>query len=272
MSQNKKCSITGSNGYVGSCLKGALERAGWEVVELRRSTGFELGSPVNPALFSGVETLIHCAYDFKPVRWEDMERVNVSGSISLIETALAAGVKRVVFISSISAYDNCRSLYGRAKLAVEKFVLGKGGAVIRPGLVYGNSPGGMVGSLSQVVERSKVVPVVGASQKMFLCHEEDLAALVLKLADPAIPAPKDPVIAADSRPWKFSDILKNLAQRKNRAPFFLPLPWQLVWCGIKSAEIAGIRLGFRSDSLISLAYPNPNPRFDTEGVAFRPFV
>jgi hypothetical protein len=58
-----------------------------------------------------------------------------------------AGVRRLVFISTISAFDGCRSFYGKGKLEVERITHSLGGWVIRPGLLYGEKPGGMLGRL-----------------------------------------------------------------------------------------------------------------------------
>ena len=273
-----RCIITGSNGYVGSAICRVAALAGYEVIRWQRQGGdvpFVLGQAVEPRSLDGVDALIHCAYDFKPVRWEDIQRVNVDGSIALLHAAKLAGIKRIIFISSISAYDGCRSYYGRAKLEVERYVREIGGAVIRPGLVYGETSGGMVGSLERVVERSSVVPVVGAEQQMFLCHEDDLCELTKKLLQTDLPFSSEPVLAASPQPKKFKKILQTLAERKNRRPILVPVPWQFAWCAIKAAEGIGLRPGFRSDSLISLAFPNPAPSFESaraSGVTFRDFV
>lgn len=271
-----KCYLTGSNGYVGSRIHAALMAANHDVIELKRqntSTPFELGKPVSSTLFSNGDALVHCAYDFSARSWEEIERVNVQGSIELFKAALASGVRRLIFISSISGFSGCRSLYGRAKLEVEKFVLENGGAVIRPGLVYGDTAGGMIGSLTKVVKNSKFVPVVGSRQKMFLVHDEDLAALVVYLIS-ASNVPSQPVLAANPTSWEFGDILRKLAETAGTSPVFIPLPWQAVWLALKSFETIGLKLGFRSDSLIGLAYPNPEPDFKLPPacpVQFRPF-
>ena len=41
----------------------------------------------------------------------------------------------------------------------------------------------------------------------------------------------------------------------------LPVPWRLVWAALKAAEISGVPTRFRSDSLVSLMYQNPQPSF-----------
>ena len=153
MSGKKICAITGSNGYVGSCVKNHFAANGWEIMELTRrpkpetrAVKFQLGGEVSPAALAGVDALVHCAYDFKPLRMEDIRAVNVDGSRKILAAARAAGIPKIIFISSISAFDGCRSLYGKAKLEIEKIALAQGALVIRPGLVYGDDSGGMFGN------------------------------------------------------------------------------------------------------------------------------
>ncbi len=59
------------------------------------------------------------------------------------------------------------------KLAVERTALDLGCAVVRPGLVYGESPGGMAGTLRKI-SRLPLWPRF-KSAKLFLAHEDDVA-------------------------------------------------------------------------------------------------
>src|SRR5438132_3747851 len=125
------CAITGTSGYVGSCLRDFFEQQGWQIRELsrtpaaepRRWTPFSLEDGVVPRALEGVDVLIHCAYDFRPVRWQQIEAINVGGTQRLIEAAQRAQVRRIVLISTMSAFDGCRSKYGKAKLAMERLTL-----------------------------------------------------------------------------------------------------------------------------------------------------
>ncbi len=273
--QKLTCAITGGSGYVGSALQTALVERGHRTISWSRrgsSVRYELGASVTAQQFEGVDVLIHCAYDFSPLAWRDIEAVNVKPSIELFDSAERAGVKRRIFISSISAYNGCRSLYGRAKLAVEKAVISRGATVIRPGLVYGDRAGGMMGALERIVARAPVVPVIGASQPFHLCHQDDLGKLICAIIEGGQELPT-PIIAANAKAVPFSNILRSLARKSGRQPLFVPVPWQLAWLGLKTLEGIGVRAGFRSDSLMSAAYPDPAPDFDSlpSSLCFRPF-
>ena len=64
--------------------------------------------------------LIHCAYDFKLTRWEDIFNTNVIGSFELFKIANKYKVKKIINISTLSAFENAKSKYGKAKYLIEQ--------------------------------------------------------------------------------------------------------------------------------------------------------
>ena len=218
---------------------------------------------------------MHCAYDFGPRRWEDIAAINVTGSQKLLNAARDAGVRSVVFISSLSAFSGCRSLYGKAKLEIEGLALSIGAYVIRPGLVYGDNPGGMFGRLVRQVRSARFVPVIwGGRQVQYLLHEEDLGNLVRGCLAGRLPAGVEPITVAHEQGWELKEILTQIARALGKRVTFVPVPWQLAWLGLKGLELAGAQPNFRSDSLIGMVYGNPCPSFEllkSLGFQCRPF-
>jgi len=276
------CAITGSHGYVGGCLKSYFGARGWEILELTRRPGpgtraaaFQLGAEISPQALAGTTALVHCAYDFQPLRWEEIHAVNVDGARQVLQAARAAGIRKIVCLSSISAYDGCRSLYGRAKLEIEQIALAGGALVIRPGLVYGSRPAGMFGKLVAQVRQSSVLPIFGGgSQVQFLVHQGDLAAFIEKFTAGKVEMAPRVLTAAHERPWPFRQLLSEIARGLNKTITFVPLPWRWLWAGLKTAEACGLRLNFRSDNLVSLMYQNRNPDLSPNaaaGLICRPF-
>jgi nucleoside-diphosphate-sugar epimerase len=275
MSAKPVCAITGSQGYVGGCVRTFLGAHGWDILELTRQpkpgtrgVAFQLGTGLAPACLAGVDALVHCAYDFKQLPWREIQSINVAGTQKLLHTARVAGVERIVCLSSISAYTGCRSLYGRAKLEIEQLALDQGALVLRPGLVYGPGPGGMFGKLAAQVRQSSVIPLMGdGSQLQYLVHHEDLSAFIAQaLAVGGAVSPRL-LTAAHPQPWALKQLLREIARAQDKQVTLLPLPWQLAWAGLKSAETLGLRLNFRSDSLVSLMHPNPRPDFTPNAAA-----
>jgi nucleoside-diphosphate-sugar epimerase len=282
VNDKKICAITGSSGYVGGCVKNYFVARGWEILELTRqpkagtrAIKFQLGDEISPQSLAGVDALVHCAYDFKPLRWKEIRAVNVDGSGKILEAAHATKIPKIIFISSISAFDGCRSLYGNAKLEIEKIALANDALVIRPGLVYGDGSGGMFGRLVAQVRKSSLILIIGdGSQIQFLVHNEDLCAFIEKFATGKIEIAPRILTAANEQSWLFKKLLLEIARKLEKKIKFIPLPWRFVWFGLKSAEICGLQLNFSSDSLLSLMYQNPAPDFSENakvGLICRPF-
>ncbi len=275
------CFVSGTSGYLGSRIKSALQRRGWRVVELTRrpSSGskavqFQLGTDLPSSTLAGAHALVHCAYDFTPLSWPNIHRVNVAGSERLLRAAHEAGVENLIYISSISAFEGCRSLYGRAKLATERAVQPLGATVIRPGLIWGELPGAMFKRLVDQVEHARMLPLLGGgSQIQHLVHEQDLVGLICGWAERSA-LRGVPITIAHEQPWTLRQILEEIARANGKRMSFLPVPWRLVWLITKTAELCGVRLPFRSDSVISLMNQNPTPSFAPQrdlNLVCRPF-
>jgi nucleoside-diphosphate-sugar epimerase len=276
------CAITGTGGYLGGQLRRHFESHGWAVRELTRqpqasasARAFQLGTELAPGTLSGVRALIHCAYDFQALTRDEIHRTNVLGTAKLLHAARAASVARVACISSISAFAGCRSLYGQAKLEIERLAADHGALAIRPGLIYGEQPGGMFGRLVTQVSQASVLPLIGGGRQIqFLVHADDLSAFLRQFAERSDAAPGPPLTAAHAQPWTFRGLLEEIARARKKRLKFVPVPWRLVWLALKTAERLGRPLGFRSDSLVSLLHPNPQPDFATSaaaGLVCRPF-
>lgn len=271
--------ITGAGGYLGSRLRQYLTAAGCGVTGFTRrpagtgSMAYDLASAPSPQALRGADVLVHCAYDFGPSAWRDIVRVNVEGSARLFAAARAAGVTRIVCISTLSAYEGCRSRYGRAKLLIEDEARKAGALIVRPGLVYGKDAGGMLGSLNRVLKSAPCLPLLGdGSWPLYLAHEADLCALIGALGEHG--GGERPIAAAAPDSWRFRDVLSGIARTWGRDPLFIPVPWRAVWLGLSALESCGVRAGFRSDSVLGLVYPTPRPSFSElaeSGIVFRKF-
>jgi nucleoside-diphosphate-sugar epimerase len=262
------CLLTGASGYLGSRVKRALVRRGWRVIELTRhpdggsdSSPFRLGDDIRGLMLPPAEALVHCAYDFSLRRSSDIHRVNVDGSAALLRAARDAPVERLIYISSISAFKGCRSVYGLAKLATEAIAHSLNATVIRPGLIWGTPAGAMFGTLVDQVASARVLPLVGGGAFQYLVHEDDLTDAIARFAEGTIRAPQGPITIAHPQPWTIRQLLREIANANGKQVSFVPVPWRPVWAVLRIAELCGIRAPFRSDSLVSLMNQNPQPTF-----------
>jgi nucleoside-diphosphate-sugar epimerase len=142
--------VTGSSGHLGEALVRVLRDAGQEVVGLDVLPSVEttlVGSVADRALvrraMEGVDGVLHSATLHKPHvgshSWEEFVETNVTGTMVLLEEAVAAGVPRFVFTSTTSAFGRAltpaagepaawitedvrpvpRNIYGVTKVAAE---------------------------------------------------------------------------------------------------------------------------------------------------------
>ena len=186
-----KSLVTGASGYIGSALAVHLAARGDQLLlQYRRRKPAVQGTRVqldwrhgslDGSLFEGVETVYHCAgvahQGAAPATYRE---VNQRATLQLAERALAAGVRRFIFLSSIKAAA-AASAYGRDKQLTERALrelAGRGMAilVVRPALVYGPGVPGNLATLVRAVRHGlPMAPELGARS---LVAREDLLALL----------------------------------------------------------------------------------------------
>jgi nucleoside-diphosphate-sugar epimerase len=254
---SRRIAITGASGYLGSTLAQHMSQYG-QVVALTRSRPagktvewrqFELDEPTDSSSLSDVDVLIHSAWVLSGKDAGVLWQQNVVGSRRLFEAAAAAGVERIIFISSMSAYFGTRQTYGLMKLAVERTVLDMGGIVIRPGLVYGDSPGGMAGTL-RTLSKLPIWPRF-ASAKLFLVHDSDVGPAMAAVIDDYDRMSGEIIGFANPTPLNLSSILFGLSPT-HRRHHSVPVPAKPIIAALRVLEHAGVPMPFRSDSLLGL--------------------
>jgi UDP-glucose 4-epimerase len=112
--------VTGPTGEIGKPLLSELERRtevgsvvgmarrpfdpvaeGWEKVSYRRGDILDRGALA--ALFDGADVAVHLAFAIFGDR-EEARKINLEGTRNAFETAIKAGVSRLVYASSVAAY------------------------------------------------------------------------------------------------------------------------------------------------------------------------
>ncbi|MFC7404460.1 NAD-dependent epimerase/dehydratase family protein [Georgenia alba] len=258
--------ITGAGGYVGTVLTRHFRQAGWHVVALQRSAPadpavehrpYDLTSAPGPALFEGLDALVHCAYDLRLIDEAEIRRVNLLGTERLFEAARTAGVGSLVLISSMSAYEGTTQIYGRTKLACEHLTTQLGGTSLRLGLVYGDGGGGMAGALTTLATLP-VAPVLRPEPYQYTVHEDDMARCVLSVTAQR-PVTTRMAGVANGRRVPFDEVLRGLRRSATGSASMrvAPVPGRLLGTALRLAERSGLRLPFRADSLDGLVRPAP---------------
>jgi UDP-glucose 4-epimerase len=152
----------------------------------------------------GAEVVLHLAALLHMVNPpEDLhgeyERINVGGTANVVEAAREAGVRRLVFFSTIAVYGPGHgqifnedtpprpdTFYAQTKLAAERFVLEARrndghplGTVLRLAAVYGARVQGNYRQLLQTLARRRFIPFGSGKNRRTLVYDHDVARAAL---------------------------------------------------------------------------------------------
>lgn len=271
-----KIGITGADGYLGTKLVEYFSSKNYEVIKFVREPiinerRFELGKKLDEIMLLDIDILIHAAYDFNVKSNQELKAVNVSGSKDLFLLAKKSKVKKIIFISSISAFNGCHSRYGQTKLDIESMLMTTlNSYIIRPGIIWGGELGGVMKPL-QKLAKLPIIPMVGANVIQYLVHYEDIAIVIDTLINKNfIELSNKPILVANKKGVLFADILKKLG-----AKVMISIPWYPIYLLLKFVEFFGIKLRTGSDNLLSLMNQNKQLDFtaiEKMDVNIRPFT
>ncbi|RZJ98312.1 MAG: NAD(P)-dependent oxidoreductase [Novosphingobium sp.] len=183
--------LTGGTGFVGQALIEQARAQGVVVQALARKPqerrngvdwiAGDLGDRKALAkLVEGTEAVIHVAGLTHAQNPAAFEEANVAGTLAVIEAAHAAGVQRLIFVSSLSAREPGLSAYGASKARAERVVKASGldWTIVRPPTVYGPRDKDVFELFRSAKWGVIPTPKEGRSS---LIHVEDLARLLLAL-------------------------------------------------------------------------------------------
>ena len=193
-----RIALTGGTGFVGSHVVNIAVAAGHRLSALTRRpqepragvTWIEGSLEDRNALarlIEGADAVIHVAGILNAPDEAGFEAGNVTGTLSMLAAATAAGVARFVHVSSLAAREPQLSLYGASKLQSETLVERSGldWAIVRPPAVYGPGDRETLDLFKMARGGQIFMPPRG---RISLIHVDDLARLLLTLAAPSAPS------------------------------------------------------------------------------------
>ena len=271
----KRIAITGANGVLGHALIGQLKIDGsFSITKLVRNPKdinefeFDLRKPFRSNSFFkdfNIDLLVLAAWDMKG-RANVKQRPSVTGSIDLCKIAIESGVK-IIFISSMSSFEGCVSVYGQQKQEVEKFVLKNAGWVIRPGLIWGwDIKSGIFYKLKNMVCKYPFVPSLVIKSKLHMVEINQLVSVIIQILKNPKDFPPETYTVASSDPVSIEYILNGCAKHYGLKRFYIPIYWGILFFGLKTIELLGLNPPFRSDSLIGLVNSDQNPNLKFKNI------
>ena len=260
-----KVLVTGASGFVGGPVCRSLLTAGHEVVAaVRRDDCFlpleveaRRVDPLGPdtdwrAALRGCDAVVHLAARAHVMRDRVRDpltlfrRVNRDGAVRLAEQAVAAGIGRLLFVSSIKVNGEVTlpgqpfrgddapvpvDAYGVSKAEAEAALAdiatrtGLSLAVVRPPLVHGPGAKGNLAALMRVLEYGLPLPLGAIDNRRSLVGVDNLAdALAFLLASPA----QGRFLVRDGEDVSTPELIRRLACGLGRRARLLPVPVALL--------------------------------------------
>jgi len=205
---------------------------------------------------AGVDTIFHLAA-YAHVNQHDealMRATNVDGTRCLLEAAIAAGVRRIVFFSSALA-DASRpeplTAYGRAKHDAEALLLAAShaGAIevvcLRPVNVYGLGMKGNLLGMVRLLQRGLFPPLPVPSASLSLVGNRDLCEAAL-LAAESPRADGQIYTVTDGKTYTMKGLELTIRRALGRPVPGWSMPLPLIWCGAAGVEVLSRVLRLRN--------------------------
>ena len=233
--------VTGASGMLGRVTTQRLLARGDEVTVLqRRPSGLPcaevLGDVADPSVVARAaarqDAVVHLAAKVDVTgRWEEYARANIQGTRNVLTACAAAGVERLVHVSSPSVSHagaplfgaeagpadpaRARGSYSRSKAVAEQEALDADSArlavlVVRPHLVWGPGDEQLV---ARIVARARSgrLPRIGSGMALIdTTYVDNAAAALVAAVDACGPVHGEALVVSNGEPRTVDEILRRL--------------------------------------------------------------
>ena len=256
--------VTGAAGFVGRALTAHLVKIDAnEVIAMTRAMpanrlmgaryvaiGDLAAGAFGPAALDGTDVIVHAAArvhvlnDDKAKSAAEFDRVNVAVTLELARQAVAAGVRRFIFLSSIGVNGvqtdrdkpfteadppNPHNPYADSKLKAEQGLLdlsaktGLEVVIIRPPLVYGPGVRANFAALMRAVQRGWPLPLACVQNLRSMVAMDNLLSFIATCVDHP-QAANTTFLVSDGQDISSPDLVRGLAQALGVAARLVPVP------------------------------------------------
>jgi uncharacterized protein YbjT (DUF2867 family) len=251
--------LLGANGFIGGHVLAALRGAGHQVVAgvrdpaalMRRVPGLhaiqaDFNADTEAATWAprlaGIDAVVNCAGVLQGGRGQDIAAIHHHAPAALFAACEAAGVRRVIHVSAISADAAADTDYARTKLTGEAALRATAldWVILRPSLVYAAGSYGGTSLMRGMAALPWVIPLPGDGQQAFSpIHADDLAGAILQLLETQ-GVTHATLIPVGPETLTLADILVRWRAWLGLAPArLLRLPMPLVRLACRAGDVLG---------------------------------
>lgn len=176
----EKILVTGATGFIGKNLVKELVKKKYNLICLVRKTSkTDLLDRLKVKKVFGeledkeslikatknIDMVIHLAAAVGVVDQKVNYETNVEGTKNLVEACRKNGVKKIIFLSTISAILKKKRAYGSTKLEAEKVIINSGlkYVILRPTLVHGKGSK-QIEKIKELIKKYPIIPIIGSGK------------------------------------------------------------------------------------------------------------
>ncbi len=241
----KRILLLGGTGYIGTILSRHLEN-NFKTIKIGTKTTetFIIGENFSENMFDDIDIVFYLSWFFDTTD-KDYEFKNIEQLKDVVQICNRKNIN-LYFFSTYYADDRSSSKYNRTKYSCEQIVAENNFSIVKLGaVVLKEGYGGFYGKIIDFIKKFKILPVFTPRKKVF--YKTDSSHLLSLVNNLDFENPNT-YFVCEEKPIFFEDLFKDI--NTHFVKFYIP--WRVPYALLFLLEKFGLKLNFRSDSILSI--------------------
>ena len=204
---------------------------------------------LNDAL-QGVQIVVHAAAVTHRLNPKDYYKVNVNGTINLVNAAKLNQVEKFIFISSRTAVPDSGA-YGESKLQGEQYLKDNFNdwLIFRPAEVFGiGKQEGIEKLISDITNKKFVLCPLQVKSKLYPVHADDVIKIMLDCVF-KLQKSNEIITINGNQGFSYPEIIKFISGIISKKVIVIPVPKVLMYFIKLIIELTGVDIGISPDQI-----------------------